>query len=46
MSSYLARFWGQEQDRALEALYSRERGHGLLDDPHKLVESSSISLPG
>jgi hypothetical protein len=39
-SSYLARFWGREQDRALEALYSAEPGHGLLDDPHKLIESS------
>ncbi|MFF5258227.1 hypothetical protein ACFY4C_04730 [Actinomadura viridis] len=45
VSSYLARFWGQEQDRALEALYSQERGHGLLDDPQKLVESSVDLTP-
>ncbi|MEV6859805.1 hypothetical protein AB0M44_02175 [Streptosporangium subroseum] len=42
-SSYLARFWGVEQDRALEVLYSTE--HGLLKDPYKLVESSIELAP-
>jgi hypothetical protein len=45
VSSYLARFWGREQDRALEALYSTERGHGLLNDQHKLFESSIELAP-
>ncbi|MFC4589311.1 hypothetical protein [Sphaerisporangium corydalis] len=45
VSSFLARFWGREQDRALEALYSTERGHGLLKDPCKLVDSSIELVP-
>ncbi|MBC6461037.1 hypothetical protein [Actinomadura sp. HBU206391] len=45
VSSYLARFWGREQDRALEALYSTEPGHGLLSDQHKLFESSIELAP-
>lgn len=45
VSSYLARFWGLEQDRALEALYSAEPGYGLLDDQQKLVESSIDLTP-
>jgi len=45
VSSYVARFWGREQDRALEALYSAEPGHGLLDDPHRLVQSSIELTP-
>ncbi|WP_131740421.1 hypothetical protein [Actinomadura roseirufa] len=45
VSSFIARFWGREQDRALEALYSTQRGHGLLEDPHKLFESSIELAP-
>ncbi|WP_214409278.1 hypothetical protein [Sphaerisporangium fuscum] len=45
VSSYLARFWGREQDRALETLYSTRRGHGLLKDPYKLVDSSVELVP-
>ncbi|MFL6052061.1 MAG: hypothetical protein ACJ72W_03955 [Actinoallomurus sp.] len=45
VSSYVARFWGREQDRALEALYSVEPGYGLLDDPHRLVQSSIELTP-
>jgi hypothetical protein len=45
IASYIARFWGTEPDRALAALYSTERGHGLLNDPHKLVESSIELAP-
>lgn len=43
--SYLARFWGVEQDRALEALYSSERGHGLLKDPCELIAASIELAP-
>jgi hypothetical protein len=45
VSSYLARFWGREQDRALEAVFSARPGHGLLEDPRKLVESSIELAP-
>lgn len=45
VSSFIARFWGREQDRALEALYSVEPGRGLLDDPHKLFDSSIELAP-
>lgn len=44
-SSYLARFWGREQDRALEALYSMEPGQGLLKDPRRLVDASITLVP-
>jgi hypothetical protein len=44
-ASYLARFWGREQDRALEALYSTEPDRGLLDDPARLVDSSVDLIP-
>jgi hypothetical protein len=42
-SSFIARFWGQEQDRALEAIYSRDRG--LLVDPQKLFDASVDLAP-
>jgi hypothetical protein len=45
ISSYLARFWGTEPDRALAALYSAESGFGLLSDSHRLVESSIELAP-
>ncbi|MFD0687958.1 hypothetical protein [Actinomadura fibrosa] len=44
-SSFIARFWGRDQDRALEALYSLDAGHGLLNDPHRLFESSIDLAP-
>ncbi|WP_169806909.1 hypothetical protein [Actinomadura macra] len=44
-SSFIARFWGREQDRALSALYSTQPGEGLLDDPQKLYESSIDLAP-
>ena len=44
-SSFIARFWGREQDTALEALYSTEAGHGLLRDPQKLFDSSIDLAP-
>ncbi|MBW8481717.1 hypothetical protein [Actinomadura parmotrematis] len=43
VSSYLARFWGREQDRALSSLFSTEGG--LLHDPHRLFESSVDIAP-
>lgn len=42
-SSFIARFWGQEQDRALEAIYSTDRG--LLQDPQKLFDASVDLAP-
>jgi hypothetical protein len=44
-SSFIARFWGREQDTALEALYSTESGLGLLEDPQKLFDSSIELAP-
>jgi hypothetical protein len=40
---YLARFWGRDQDRALERLYSRQEGDGLLANPDILL-SASVDL--
>lgn len=45
LASYIARFWGREQDRALEALYSAEPGTGLLGDPRRLIDSSLQLAP-
>ncbi|WP_067793643.1 hypothetical protein [Actinomadura formosensis] len=44
-SSFIARFWGRDQDRALSALYSTDAGHGLLVDPQKLFDSSVDLAP-
>ena len=44
-SSFIARFWGREQDRALEAVYSPEPGSGLLSDPQTLFDSSIELAP-
>ncbi|MFB4319635.1 hypothetical protein [Actinomadura sp. 21ATH] len=43
VTSYLARFWGREPDRALEVLYAAEGG--LLKDPRKLLEASVDLAP-
>ncbi len=43
--SYLARFWGLEQNRALEALYSMSDGTALLKDPSELFNASLIMAP-
>ncbi|GAA2433148.1 hypothetical protein GCM10010191_54080 [Actinomadura vinacea] len=45
VSSYIARFWGRDQDRALEALYSLDSEQGLLDNPNRLFESSVELAP-
>ncbi len=44
-SSFIARFWGSEQDRALETLYSAEPGRGILRDPQALHDSSIDLAP-
>lgn len=44
-SSFIARFWGRDQDRALEALYSTRPGSGLLKDPQTLFDSSIDLAP-
>ena len=44
-SSFIARFWGREQDRALESIYSTEPGRGLLRDPRKLFDASLDLAP-
>ncbi|RKS77093.1 hypothetical protein BZB76_2465 [Actinomadura pelletieri DSM 43383] len=44
-SSFIARFWGREQDRALELVYSDEPGRGILRDPQILRESSIDLAP-
>jgi hypothetical protein len=40
-SSYLARFWGTGQDRALTALFSPETGTGLLNNTAQLITASA-----
>ncbi|MFI0480882.1 hypothetical protein [Actinomadura sp. 9N215] len=42
-SSFIARFWGSEPDRALELVYSDEPGRGILQDP-KILRDSSVDL--
>ncbi|MFA1538296.1 hypothetical protein [Actinomadura monticuli] len=44
-SSFIARFWGREQDRALESIYSTEPGRGLIEDPRKLFDASIELAP-
>ncbi|MFV2171725.1 hypothetical protein ACFHW2_02535 [Actinomadura sp. LOL_016] len=44
-SSFIARFWGREQDSALESLYSAEPGEGLLRNPERLFASSIDLAP-
>ncbi|MEU5987488.1 hypothetical protein ABZ806_00775 [Spirillospora sp. NPDC047418] len=43
-SSFIARFWGREQDRALEAIYATGSG-GLLKDPQRLFDASVDLAP-
>lgn len=45
VTSYLARFWGRDQDRVLERLYVPRQAGGLLDDPQPLVEASADLAP-
>lgn len=44
-SSFIARFWGREQDRALSTVYSAEPGEGLLLDPQALRDASVDLAP-
>ena len=43
--SYLARFWGLQQDRALTLLYAVDRSDALLNDPGQLVAASIEMTP-
>lgn len=43
--SYLARFWGRDQDQALERLYSRDERVGLLSNPETLLTASVEVAP-
>ncbi|MGH3240822.1 MAG: hypothetical protein ACRDNL_10595 [Spirillospora sp.] len=42
-SSFIARFWGSDPDRALELVYSDEPGRGILHDP-TILRDSSVEL--
>jgi hypothetical protein len=44
-SSYLARFWGLQQNRALEALYSTSPATALLANPDQLFAASVAMMP-
>lgn len=44
VASYLARFWGRDQDRALERLYTQIPG-GMLDNPAALITASTELAP-
>jgi hypothetical protein len=43
--SYLARFWGLQQNRALEALYATRGERALLQNPNKLFAASIELTP-
>jgi hypothetical protein len=43
-ASYLARFWGKDQDQALRRLFSAAP-NGLLTNPERLVEASAELAP-
>jgi len=44
-SSYLARFWGQQQNRALELLYAVNSERALLENPEQLFVASRDMAP-
>lgn len=43
--SYLARFWGLQQNRALESLYANSGNHALLQNPDRLFTASIEMTP-
>jgi hypothetical protein len=43
--SYLARFWGIQQNRALESLYAVKGDQALLQNPGKLLAASTEMAP-
>lgn len=45
VSSYLARFWGTGQDRALTALFSSQQEGGLLVNPDQLISACAQVAP-
>jgi hypothetical protein len=44
-SSYLARFWGLQQNRALESLFAAEGERALLCNPEPLFAASADMMP-
>jgi hypothetical protein len=44
-AEYLARFWGQEQDRALDVLFDPRAGRGLLKQVEPLLVASTNLAP-
>lgn len=44
-SALVARFWGIQQNRALEALYSSSAENGLLSNPEQLFDASRHLVP-
>jgi len=45
MVSYLARFWGLDQDRVLERLYTQQKAKGMLENPEALLAASTEVAP-
>ena len=45
VASYLARFWGRDQDRVLERLYTQQKPRGMLDNPTVLIAASTELAP-
>ena len=45
MVSYLARFWGRDQDRVLERLYTQQKAKGMLENPEALLAASTEVAP-
>lgn len=45
VTAYLARFWGRNQDQALEWLFSPRNAEGLLEDPLPLLGASAQLAP-
>jgi hypothetical protein len=43
--SYLARFWGLRQNRALESLYATQGDRALLQNPNRLFTASIEMAP-
>jgi hypothetical protein len=45
MVSYLARFWGRDQDRVLERLYTKQKAKAMLENPEALLTASTELAP-
>ena len=44
-SSYLARFWGTGQDRALTALFGTDQEPGLITNAAQLIDAAANLAP-